>query len=521
MPLGDLHLLPPLLFGQIAILMSRKAMITKRGLAPKRPSAARRLRITGSGTPPQIQWPTHPGDALVSVVIPVLNESARIASVIRLALKSPLVGEVLVLDDGSIDGTPELAEAAGARVITSTLLGKGSSMEDGVLYAQHETLLFLDGDLAGLSDDLVQRMTEPVLRGEADFVKASFSRRAGRVTVLTARPLLRTYFPEIAHFEQPLGGIIAARKALLLRVHFENDYGVDIGLLIDVTGAGARLLEVDIGHLEHDSQDLERLGEMAAQVARAILERAAALGRLRLSFVRQSDERDRMRRAQPEQILSRIGHVERLALFDMDGTLLAGRFVVELARRTEKTAHLEKYLDRLDLKPETRTRRIAAIFRGVQRELMEQTARSLPLTPGAVEAVVGLRKLGYRVGIITDSYHVAAETVRRRVFADFALSNVMEFRHGKATGVMTMAPTFRSGHTGWRAYDKLNALRFLVKRLEITAKQVLAVGDSDNDIGMLRAAGKSFAYQPKSERVRRAAKRVIHGRLDELLKWVH
>ena len=54
----------------------------------------------------------------------------------------------------------------------------------------------------------------------------------------------------------------------------------------------------------------------------------------------------------------------------------------------------------------------------------------------------------------------------------------------------------------------------------ISSRQVLAVGDSDNDIGMLRAAALSFAYQPKSERVSRAAKKVLHTRLDELLRFV-
>jgi glucosyl-3-phosphoglycerate synthase len=456
----------------------------------------------------------------VSVIIPVLNESARVASVVRFALRSPLVGEVIVVDDGSIDGTPELAEAAGARVITSTLLGKGASMEDGLLAARHDALLYLDGDLAGLSEDLIAGMTLPVLSGEADFVKARFSRRAGRVTVLTARPLLATYFPELTSFEQPLGGIIAARKDLLRRLRFENDYGVDIGLLIDASAMGARLREVDIGRIEHDSQDLDRLGEMATQVARAIIERAAACGRLRLSYVRQARERDQIDRARPENILTRVGQVERLALFDMDGTLLAGRFVRELAQQAGKMDTLAKYLDRYDLTPVTRAQRIASIFRGTRQEVFEQVAREIPLTPGAVEAVVGLRKLGYHVGIVTDSYHIAAKIVRRRVFADFALANVLEFRHGKATGDVTLPPTFRSGHTGWRAYDKLNALRFLVKRMGISSRQVLAVGDSDNDIGMLRAAGHSFAYQPKSERVSRSAKKVLRHRLDELLQFV-
>lgn len=456
----------------------------------------------------------------VFVVIPVLNESKRIASVVELALRSPLVREVIVVDDGSIDGTPELAEAAGARVITSSMLGKGASMEDGLLEAKADSILYLDGDLTGLAEDLVERMCAPLVSGAADFVKASFSRRAGRVTVLTARPLLRTYFPEVAHFEQPLGGIIAARKELLIRLRFENDYGVDIGLLLDSVGLGARVTEVDIGHIEHDSHDLDMLGEMATQVARAILDRAANFGRLRWTFARETREKDRIAKSHPEQIIAKMRAVERLALFDMDGTLLNARFVVELAKQTGREKKLAKYLDRFDLKPELRARRIAQVFTGVPSDVFEKTARILPLTRGAVAAVVGLRKLGYLVGIVSDSYHIATEIVRRRVFADFALSNVVEFRKGKATGQITLAPSMRAGRAGPRGYDKLNALRFLTKRMNVLPRNIVAVGDGENDIGMFRAAGLSIAFQPKSERVRRAAKKVISGSLDQILQFV-
>lgn len=495
--------------------MGEEVSTSKARKACTRPSVKKGLFAGRS--PAELGWPAKPGSRKVSVIIPVLNESARIASVVKLALKSKRVGEVIVVDDGSIDGSPELAKAAGARVFTSKFIGKGGSMEEGLTEARYDTLLYLDGDLAGLSDDLVEQMTDPVLEGRFDFVKARFSRRAGRVTVLTARPLLRTYFPELAHFEQPLGGIVAARKELLSHLRFENDYGVDVGLLIDAATIGARLTEVDIGRIEHDSHELEYLGEMATQVARAILDRANACGRLRLSFVKRVRESEQWQRSNPERVLAAVGDVERFALFDMDGTLLAGRFIVELARRTGRETKLSRYLDRFDLTPETRTKRIAQVFRGVELDKMVKVAREFPLNAGAVEAVVGLRKLGYRVGIITESYHTVAEVVRRRVFADFVLANVLEFRRGKATGTVTLAPTFRSGQTGRRAYDKLNALRFLVKRWSLTTRDVVVVGDSENDVGMLRAVKKSFAFQPKSPRVRRAAKHVITTSLEEVL----
>lgn len=459
---------------------------------------------------------------LISVIIPVLNEAPTIGSVVEFARQNPRVGEVVVVDDGSIDGTPELACAAGARVVTSTMLGKGGSMQDGVGLASNELLLYLDGDLRGLADNLIDRMTDPLLSGEADFVKARFTRSAGRVTLLTARPLLRTCFPELAPFEQPLGGIIAARRSLLQTLRFENDYGVDIGLLIDAVMARARVAEIDVGHLEHDSQPLAALEEMAVQVARTILNRAARFGRLRHSFARQVQESERLQRADLSEALERIPRSEHLALFDMDGVILKGRFIVELARRTNREAALGQFLDRFDLTAEARTRKIAAIFAGVPAEVFELCAREMPLMPGAVDAVVGLRKAGFRVGLVTDSFDTASEIVRRRVFADFSFANLMKFRNGYATGQITLAPAMVHPHgCPDHKHCKANVLLHLVEKFGLGAERVLAVGDGENDRCMLRQAGCSVAFQPKTWGVRRSAKHLLTGMLSDVLALIH
>lgn len=135
-------------------------------------------------------------------------------------------------------------------------------MRDGLNAARNDLLIYLDGDLSGLHQDLIARLAGPLLDGGADFVKASFSREAGRVTTLTARPLLQTFFPELNHIEQPLGGIMVARRSLLRRLRFEDDYGVDVGLLLDAAQLKVRLAQVHIGHIiEHDSQALQMLGD--------------------------------------------------------------------------------------------------------------------------------------------------------------------------------------------------------------------------------------------------------------------
>jgi HAD superfamily phosphoserine phosphatase-like hydrolase len=455
---------------------------------------------------------------MISVIIPALNESPTVGEVVAFARREPRVAEVLVIDDGSTDGTPELARAAGARVLTSTLLGKGASMQDGLWAAHHPLVVYLDADLRGLHPELLRRLTQPLAAGEADFVKASFTRAAGRVTALTARPLLRTFFPELAGFAQPLGGIVAARRSLLKTLRFEDDYGVDVGLLIDAVMSGARVAQADVGHIEHDGQPLSALEEMATQVARTILGRAARHGRLKMSFVGDVQEAEREAQSDLAAVLERVAPAERLALFDMDGTLLRGRFIVELAHRTGRGRDLARYLDNFRLAAGERTEQIARVFGGVPHEEFQAAARQTPLMPGAREAVVALRAAGYRVGVVSDSFRVAAEVVRRRVFADFSVAHVMRFRHGRATGQVTLAPAMtHPDGCSLHPSCKANVLRHLTERMGIGRDAVLAVGDGENDVCLLRAAGTSVAFCARLARVRSAATHAIDGALTEIL----
>jgi hypothetical protein len=119
----------------------------------------------------------------------------------------------------------------------------------------------------------------PIMSGEADITKTKIKREAGRVTELTAKPLLNFFFPEIK-FDQPLSGQFAAKRSFLNKIKLEDDYGVDVGIVLDADVLGMKVKEVDIGKIEHVLSSLTELNVIANEVVRTIVDRATAYGRI-------------------------------------------------------------------------------------------------------------------------------------------------------------------------------------------------------------------------------------------------
>lgn len=213
----------------------------------------------------------------VTVVIPARNEEKHIANVIRSVRECELVDEILVVNNNSRDNTKQVALSCGAKVVTCKKVGKGYAMEKGIKHASGDIILFADADIDNYDKNFVYKMIAPILRNRSDFVKSTFNRQGGRVTNLVAKPLLELAFPELCKFCQPLSGIIAGKKEYFEKIIFEKDYGVDIGILIDLYKLGIRIREVSIGNIENDSQDWKNLIDMSRQVTQAIVKRAFQL----------------------------------------------------------------------------------------------------------------------------------------------------------------------------------------------------------------------------------------------------
>lgn len=223
---------------------------------------------------------TKVSDKSVSIVIPAYNEEATVAKVVSVARKLSYVDEVIVVDDGSTDRTVEEAENAGATVISHIMNeGKGSAIKTGFKYSHGNIVAFIDADVSNFTSEKIDKIIRPILEDRTDITKTKFARESGRVTELTAKPLLGLFFPEL-DYEQPLSGQFAGKRSALNKIRFEKDYGVDVGIVLDADVHGIKILEVDIGDICHDMSPLADLNKMANEVVRTIIDRAVEYGRV-------------------------------------------------------------------------------------------------------------------------------------------------------------------------------------------------------------------------------------------------
>jgi len=100
---------------------------------------------------------------MISVIIPALNEEKTIRKVIHQAKRNNLVSEIIVVDDQSMDNTIAEAKKEDVKIITSTILGKGHSMREGMMMAKNEIIVFLDADIPNYNEDIIEKLAEPLI----------------------------------------------------------------------------------------------------------------------------------------------------------------------------------------------------------------------------------------------------------------------------------------------------------------------------------------------------------------------
>lgn len=237
-------------------------------------------------------------ETTISLALPALNEEETVGMVIdvikgALMDNVPLLDEIILMDSDSSDRTREIAAERGIPVFVHQCTlerygarhGKGEALWKSLYVTRGDILLWIDTDIVNIHPRFVYGLIGPLLIDpEIQFVKGFYRRPlkvndkvqaggGGRVTELTARPLINLFYPELSGVIQPLSGEYGGRRAALEQLPFFSGYGVEIGLLIDIVnrfGLDA-IAQVDLHERIHHNQPLAALSKMSFAIIQAVI----------------------------------------------------------------------------------------------------------------------------------------------------------------------------------------------------------------------------------------------------------
>jgi phosphoserine phosphatase len=203
---------------------------------------------------------------------------------------------------------------------------------------------------------------------------------------------------------------------------------------------------------------------------------------------------------------------KRLVVLDMDSTLIRIEVIDELARAAGVGPEVSRITERAmqgEMDYDESLRQRVALLKGLDVAVLDRIAADLPLTEGAETLVRVLKRLGYKIAVISGGFSRAAEALKRRLGVDYAYSNNLEVVGGKLTG-RVVGPVVN-------AQRKAELLETIAQAEGVLLDQVIAVGDGANDALMLERAGLGIAFHAKPK-LREAADTSISGAgLDAIL----
>ncbi len=179
-----------------------------------------------------------------TAIVAAYNEEKTIAAVLRALTRSPLIDEVIVVSDGSEDATVEIARTFdGVRTVAlRENHGKGFAMAVGVANASNDTLFFCDGDMYNVTDEHIEQLVMPVLRGECDMNIGVRDRGA-----------IANFFHLKMKFGPVLSGIRVMKRYVFETVppQYQSHYKIEAALNCFCSRAGYRQTQTIIYGLDH------------------------------------------------------------------------------------------------------------------------------------------------------------------------------------------------------------------------------------------------------------------------------
>jgi len=203
---------------------------------------------------------------------------------------------------------------------------------------------------------------------------------------------------------------------------------------------------------------------------------------------------------------------KRLIVLDMDSTLIRIEVIDELARAAGVGDQVSRITERAmqgEMDYDESLRQRVGLLAGLDVGVLDRISADLPLTEGAETMVRVLKRLGYKIAVISGGFSRAAEALKRRLELDYAYSNNLEVQGGKLTG-RVVGPIVN-------AQRKAELLETIAQAEGVLLDQVIAVGDGANDALMLERAGLGIAFHAKAKLRERADTSISGAGLDAIL----